>query len=124
MNQGKPKIILCGDTINSDKALVQTLKEFSDVEVFNNSRDFLTLSSRTDQELILWEISASGKKQLRELSLIKNKYPDIKIIIIIESTSTKIAAEILKAGASDIFPKPVDHDLLVDRIVALLSLKN
>ena len=124
MNQGKPKIILCGEKITLDKALVQTLKEFSDVEVFSNSCDFLILSSRTDQELILWEISASGKKQLKELSFIKNKYPDIKIIIIIESPSTKIAAEILKAGASDIFPKPVDHDLLIDRIVALLSLKN
>ena len=124
MNQGKPKIILCGEKITLDKALVQTLKEFSDVEVFSNSRDLLTLSSRTDQELILWEISASGKKQLKELSLIKDKYPGIKIIVIIESASTKVAAEILKAGASDIFPKPVDHDLLIDRIVALLSQKN
>jgi DNA-binding NtrC family response regulator len=61
---------------------------------------------------------------LKELSLIKDKYPGIKIIVIIESASTKVAAEILKAGASDIFPKPVDHDLLIDRIVALLSLKN
>lgn len=124
MNQGKPKIILCGQTIALDTVLIQTLTEFSQLKVLINCRDLLTLSSGSDQELILWEIPASGKIHLKELSLIKDKYPRLKIVVIIESTSTKVAAEILKAGASDIFPKPVDHDLLVDRIVALLSLKN
>jgi DNA-binding NtrC family response regulator len=121
---GKPKIILCGETITLDEALVQRLKEFSDLEVFINCLDLLTLSHRAGQELILWEVSESNIKHLKELSLIKDKYPGIKIIVIIEGVSTKGAAEILKAGASDIFPKPVDHDLLIDRVVALLSLKN
>lgn len=120
--QKKPKIILCGEMIASDKLLIQTLKEFSDVDIFINCHDVLALSPRICRELILWEVSGSCKKHLKELSLIKEKYSGIKIIVIIEKANTKGAAEILKAGASDIFPKPFNLDLLVDRVVALLSI--
>ena len=124
MKQGKTKIILCGETIALDKTLIQTLKEFCDVKVFFNCCDLLKLSLEDEQELVLWELSGASEQDLKEIALMKERYSDIKIIVINGGASTKIAAEILKAGASDLFPKPFDHDLLIDRVVALLSLKD
>jgi DNA-binding NtrC family response regulator len=123
MKQGKTKIILCGKTIVLDKTLIQTLQEFCDVKVFNNCCDLLNLSLKEGEKLILWELSGISKKQLKEITSVKERYSNIKIIVINGGASTKVAAEILKAGASDIFPKPFDNDLLIDRVVALLSLK-
>ena len=124
MKQGKTKIILCGESIALDKMLIQTLKEFCDVKIIFNSCDLLKLSLEEEQELILWELSGTSKQHLKKIALIKERYSDIKIIVINGGASTKVAAEILKAGASDLFPKPFDHDLLIDRVVALLSLKD
>ena len=124
MDQRKPKIIICGLTIALDKILINALQEISNVKVLTNYYELLKLPFIEGEELILWELSEASEKKLEEINTITKQYPDIKIIIINGGGSTKIAAEILKAGASDIFPKPFDHELLVDRVVALLRLKD
>lgn len=124
MDQRKPKIIICGLTIALDKILINALQEISNVKVLANYYELLKLPFIEGEELILWELSEASEKKLEEINTITKQYPDIKIIIINGGGSTKIAAEILKAGASDIFPKPFDHELLVDRVVALLRLKD
>jgi len=124
VDQRKPKIIICGLTIALDKILINALQEISNVKVLANYYELLKLPFIEGEELILWELSEASEKKLEEINTITKQYPDIKIIIINGGGSTKIAAEILKAGASDIFPKPFDHELLVDRVVALLRLKD
>jgi DNA-binding response OmpR family regulator len=47
--------------------------------------------------------------------------PEVKILVIVDTKSTKEAAKVLKYGATDVFPKPFDPQLLVERVKALLQ---
>ncbi|NIP31795.1 MAG: hypothetical protein GTO02_19990 [Candidatus Dadabacteria bacterium] len=124
MSQKKPKIILCGETITLDKSLLQALRKFFTVNIFANYFNFLELPLNEGEKLVLWELSRFDQEELNAISSIKKRHADIRIVVINGGAGTKVAAEILKAGASDIFPKPINYELLVDRIFALLSLKD
>jgi len=121
VKQGKTTIVLCGETIVSDRQLTQALQRFFEIKFINDAADLIELPPERGEQLILWELPGIGKNQLEQLRRIRQHHPGIKIIVIEGGASTRVAAEILKAGASDIFPKPFDHELLIDRVVALLS---
>jgi len=123
VDQKKPTIIVCGETIILDNTLINALQEFSIVKVLDNYRDLLKLPPQ-EEKLIVWELSAVCRKSFNIITSIKKRRPEIKIVIINGGTGTKTAAEILKAGAADIFPQPFDLELLIDRVVALLRLNN
>lgn len=122
MNQKKPKIILCGESVVINKELIQALQEFADVKLIINYFDLIKHKMTEDEKLIVWELSKVSRKRLKSIATIKKRQPSIEIVIINGGGGTKIAADILKAGASDIFPKPFDLDLLIDRIGALIRL--
>ncbi|MBN2010228.1 hypothetical protein JW960_12855 [candidate division KSB1 bacterium] len=123
MQTRKTKIILYGADA-PDAALKQALQQLFNLKTIDKDVELSNFIARNGGDLILWEILHTEHSEVNSIRLIKLKFPEIKIIIINGGSGTKIAAELLTAGASDIFPRPFDNDLLIDRIIALLRIAN
>ena len=80
----------------------------------------LTLLDKEPFELVLLDFMMPGKDGLQVLGEIKDKYPDVAVIIFTGMGSEDIAVRAMKSGAADYIMKPFrNHDLL-DRTAQVL----
>ena len=80
----------------------------------------LTLLDKEPFELVLLDFMMPGKDGLEVLGEIKDKFPDVAVIIFTGMGSEDIAVRAMKSGAADYIMKPFrNHDLL-DRTAQVL----
>lgn len=86
----------------------------------SNASDALELVEKEQPELVLLDYFMPGKDGFSTLTEIKDKFPDIYVIILTGKGSEEIAVTLMKAGASDYVLKPfLNHDLLerVEKVI-------
>lgn len=115
------RIFIYGRDISSNEYVTSTLEAKYNVWRAENQTTLVNFATGHHADLILFEMSKSRKKELNTLKTLKSLLPEVIILVIADKQPTKEVANILKHGATDIFPKPYDPHLLMDRVEALLK---
>ncbi len=80
---------------------------------------------RTDLVLLdmNFTVDTSGKKGIATLKLLKEKFPELPVILMTGWATIQLAVEGMKLGASDFVAKPWDNKQLISSIKTILQLK-
>ena len=92
---------------------------FSADEALSYSRDL----SPTDIVLTLSDINMPGRSGIELLQIIKKEFPNLKVIMVSAYNDENHRSMAKKAGADDFFSKPVNFDILKDRVMQEINNK-
>ncbi len=111
------KILLVDDEDEFIKALSQRL-EVRGLKVTGATRgqDAVDLIGKQSFDIIVLDLAMPGMDGLETLKLIKEKDPDVEIVMLSGQGSLKSGVEAMKLGAKDFLEKPVDLNDLLKRI--------
>lgn len=123
MEAGRLKLLLCGKKVVNDEALKTLLRIKYDIICIKDFRKLMDILFHEVVKLIIFDISKKRNEQLKILIELKEKLPDVIVVAVNGSENVQNAAEILAAGATDVFPKPYDSKLLAERVNGLLKEK-
>jgi DNA-binding NtrC family response regulator len=120
LDAGRIKVLFCGKKVVNDEVLKTLIQIKYDIICVKNFRKLLDVASRESVKLVIFDMTRKKKEQLQILNQLKEKLPDIIIVVVNGSEKVQDAAEILAAGAADVFPSPYDSKLLAERVNGLL----
>ena len=106
--------------VDDDPAICQVIgdslrPEGYDVAEFGSAEDALSQLESSLFDLVILDLKLPGMDGIAALHAIKDKWPDVDVIIMTGYTSVESAVDSMKLGAADYIPKPFspDHLLLV-----------
>lgn len=120
----------CKILIVDDELLIRELiKSYLNSAGFNDTiiaEDGLTGVRRisdADPDLVILDIEMPGINGIEVLEIVRanSKFDDIPIIVQSAHEETEFRNEVLRAGATILISKPIDFDLLLDRVRNLLQ---
>ena len=91
------------------------------VEAVSNSDDAIALLEKESFDLILSDVNMPGISGMGLLSLCRDKYPHIEIILITGDPELDSAVDSIKLGAFDYLSKPILPDKLYERVSSALK---
>jgi len=103
MSNEKIRICIVEDYLLTRTAFKYSLSEFDDLEivnVFDNAEDCITSLTRDNIDVILMDLGLPYMNGLSATKIIKEKYPDIKIIILTSHESEDEVLTALSSGAN------------------------
>ena len=114
------KVAIVDDNIFLQKAIQDKLTFFDEIDVKFNASDGEDLLNKLEKnhniDLILMDIEMSKMNGIEATELVKNKYPQIKIIILTVFDSDENIFNSIKAGADGYFLKEVNPEELYNGI--------
>ena len=79
------------------------------------------LENSSDIALVLMDIKMPGQNGLETLGIMKEKYPDLKVIIVTGYKSVETATEAVRLGASGYIVKPFKSDEVLATVRSVLK---
>lgn len=111
--------------VDDDQTIVEgilfALEEHYHITAFGNAEDALKALSRSQPDLVLLDIGLPGMDGIQALREIKNKYPDIVVIMITAFEEVESVITAMKLGAHDYVVKPLHIEPLEVNIANALS---
>ncbi len=86
------------------------------VETAESGSETLELLKRKSYDAIVLDLSMPGMDGMETLQKVKAARPNMQIIILTGHGTLESGIEAMKSGASDYIQKPVDFNLLLDKI--------
>ncbi len=110
----QPKILIVDDDRAVRSALKINLSKHNKflVETATNAMEAIRLLSESTVDLVLTDVKMPGESGMTLLRKIKDRWPDIPVVIMTGFGSVEDAVEAIKMGASDYLIKPVTKDAL------------
>ncbi len=106
-----PRILVVDDEKNIRRVLAKSLKqEDFEVETARNFEEALSRLNDAEFDLVLTDMRLPGRSGIDLLRLIKEKNPELPVIMITAYGSIENAVEAMKAGAANYLTKPVELD--------------
>ena len=103
----KKQILICDDELGIRESLNLILKDNYEISFCNNGQESLRLlDTGKDFDLLLLDIKMPRMSGLDVLRKIKEKNPELKVIIITGYKSVETATEAINVGAVDYIVKP------------------
>ncbi|MEZ0232202.1 MAG: response regulator [Methylophilaceae bacterium] len=123
MDNKKIKVILADDHAILRQGLAQILAETDDIEVIaqaNNASEAIKLTTKTDADVLVLDISLPDRSGLEALKLIKRNNYHLAVLMLSMHREDQYAIRSLKAGAAGYLSKQSASSELVNaiRIVA------
>ncbi len=126
MSGPKERVLIVDD----DKIIVESLVEFFDLEGYEATgvasfAEAATALERTQYHLVITDVNMPDVDGFELLRLIKQRYPEIVVIMITGYGTIESAVEAIKMGAYDYLTKPIIDDeirLVVERALQQQSL--
>jgi len=115
------KLLLCGRQISADRELTNSLKSHHTIISVTDIKQIEKVLRQNDIALILLELSADRKAELKTIKKIKSRYGELIVLVINNQKSIHNVVEVFDAGAADVFSRPYNIKILVDRISALVK---
>ena len=88
------------------------------VNTATSGEDALTLVNDRNFDAIILDLAMPGIDGIETLRLLKEKNPDLEIIMLTGHATVQKGIEAMKLGAEDFLEKPVDLSVLLERISA------
>ena len=107
------KIILIDDEQDIRDVVSMTLRD-AGYEVFTaeDGKTGLDLCMGKNPQIVITDIRMPGMDGLKVLEILKDKSPDIEVIVATAFGEMDVAVRALQLDASDFITKPVSHDAL------------
>jgi len=116
------KILICDDEEGIRESLKLILSDQYDLILTNDGEQCLNcLENDNDINLVLLDIKLPKINGLEIIKLIKQKKPDLDVIIVTGYKSVETASEATKCGASSYIVKPFNSDEILDTVSSLVS---
>lgn len=125
----KHKILIVDDeepTRDGLRSILEFKNKDLDIYIAADGNEALKIIENTDIDLIISDLRMPGMDGMTLLSLVKEGYPDIDVIIMTAFGQIDTAIEAMKKGAVDYLQKPVQIEeisLLVNRILEQRAIK-
>jgi DNA-binding NtrC family response regulator len=121
------KILVIDDELTIRKTFKLRLSKWGyDVHLASDGTSGMELLSNNNFDVVISDIKLPGIPGNELVKLIKERFPDIEIIVITGFASVELAVEVMKCGVCDFLCKPLDFSLiraLLKRINERLCLK-
>ncbi len=110
---GQVRILVIDDEESMRDSCRQALsREASRVEVAGDGRTGLEILDKEAFDLVILDLKMPGLSGMEVLNIIKEKYPEIAVVVITGYATVESAVEAMKCGAYDFLPKPFTPDSL------------
>lgn len=86
------------------------------VNTVTSGEDALTLIDDKNYDAIVLDLAMPGIDGIETLKLLKEKNPDLEIIMLTGHATVQKGVEAMKLGAEDFLEKPVELSVLLERI--------
>ena len=107
------KLLLIDDDPGIRKVMSITLEDAGyAVRTAASGEEGLALCLESSPEIVITDIRMPGMDGLEVLRCVKEKYPDIEVIVVTAFSELDFAVKALQLGASDFITKPVNDDAL------------
>lgn len=111
------KVLLVDDEKEFAETLAERMKlRGTDVSVCTSSSDVLKMVEETVYDVVVLDLKMPGMDGIEVLSALKEKFPEIQIILLTGHATLDKSMEALKLGAFDFLEKPVDIGVLSESI--------
>ena len=126
VNMSNKKVMIVDDEMNPREVIRRTLMEANfDVSVASNGEEALEKMKNENFNIAFVDIVMPGIGGFELLKTIKQKWPEIIVIMITGYISINSATEAIKLGANDYIAKPfIDLNSIVYTIYRNIELKN
>ncbi|MGB5158352.1 sigma-54-dependent transcriptional regulator [Desulfobacterium sp. N47] len=102
-----PRVLIVDDEVNIGNACVKILaKNDLEVNYVKNGHDALAMMKAISFDVVVTDLKMSRMGGMELLKIIKERYPNTKVIVITGYASISSAVEVMKLGAFDYLPKP------------------
>jgi DNA-binding NarL/FixJ family response regulator len=100
-------------------SILRGYREFNIVTEAENGKELLAHISKKQPQVIILDLQMPVMDGIETLSRLKQKYPHIKIILLIEKADEKLVYQLMEMGANAILHKNTDIEILVDAIYSV-----
>ncbi|MBN1531369.1 MAG: sigma-54-dependent Fis family transcriptional regulator [Spirochaetes bacterium] len=115
------RILIIDSDRSSAAVLERYLADVYDVSVSPLDHDPLAGSDPPEAELVILDIDMQDRDGLELLSGMRNRFPNILVIIITASADVNLAVQAMKLGAYEYLTKPVNTELVGTAVKKALS---
>ena len=111
------KVLLVDDEKDFTAALSERL-ELRDIEVFvaDNGQDALALAAQHRFDAVILDLQMPGMDGIETLKKLLSGDPDQQVVLLTGHGTISKSIEAIKAGATDFLEKPVDIQVLTEKI--------
>lgn len=116
------KVAIVDDHQLFRKSLAHLLNSFDEIEVVlqaNNGREFLSSIEEYDIDLVLLDIQMPEMDGFQTCRILKDKYPNIYVLIISQLTTKESIHKVMELGAHGFFTKNSDPVQLHNAIISI-----
>jgi DNA-binding NtrC family response regulator len=111
------KVLLVDDEKEFAETLAERMKlRGTDVSVCTSSSDVIKMVEDAVYDVVVLDLKMPGMDGIEVLSALKEKFPEIQIILLTGHATLDKSMEALKLGAFDFLEKPVDIGVLSESI--------
>ena len=111
------KVLLIDDEKDFLDALSERMElRGMDVNTADNAPKALASIDEKDYDAIVLDLQMPGMDGIETLRAIKDRYPDMQVILLSGKATLEAGIEAMKLGAMDFMEKPADIDALTERI--------
>lgn len=110
------KILIVEDIELNIDLLVQLLEENYELVIAKDGYQGVSLAQETRPDLVLMDISLPGLDGFQATKLIRQSFPQMPIIGLSAHAMQEDIQKALDVGCCDYLTKPVDEDLLLQKI--------
>jgi len=115
----KINLLIIDDEVVIQQSCTDIFSEKSnryEIDTVSSGEKALTILEEKHFDIILTDLKMPGLPGLKLISTIKEKFPNIAIIVITGYATVKTAVESMKLGAVDFIPKPFTSDEIFDAV--------
>ena len=87
-----------------------------DADTSDNAKDALTKIGKKSYDAVILDLKMPGIDGLEALKLIREKRPEVQVILLTGHANLQKAIEAIKTGAMDFIEKPADLETLREKI--------
>ena len=122
--QNKEKILIVDDEPDALDIFSRQLQNDFNVDITKSAESALKKLEKAKYDIILSDVVMPGMNGLEFLRIVKEKWPNISVLMISGKSSIEKAVEAMKLGAEEFIEKPVeDLDILKLKIERILKSK-
>jgi DNA-binding NtrC family response regulator len=114
-------MIIDDEKIVGDMAKISLEQDGYEVETFLNAAPALERLKDVKFDVVVTDFKMKGIDGLEVLRIVKNLYPEVKVIMITAFANLDVAIEALRGEVHDFFPKPVKIKELKESIRKALT---
>lgn len=113
------RVLIVDDEVDFVEALAERLTTRGvNVDTAASGRAALTMVDEKRYDMVVLDLAMPGLDGIETLRAMRDKHPDLQVILLTGRATVQKSVEAIKLGALDLLEKPAQIDALMERIKA------